>query len=538
MSHVDELISASLSNDLTDAERERMDAHLATCQRCRDTLSAFSDQRRLISGMRHVAAPRDLGARVRVGIESGRRPGLPWWRRPGGILAVAASATTAVAALLLAVLIFRPGNNVSVLTTPSATASVDATPTVQPTESPVPTPTPTAPPSVEPTPTLAPVVGAKPAGYFSYTLTGQTFQIDYVTADGDHVSLPVKRNGWPSRAALSPDGHWLAFRVDGDQSGLSDFYAYDLVEQNLVDLGQSMTPIYGIGDEISWSPDSAYLAWTLTTPNTERSDVWVMDVNDAQPRQLTTTGDAYAASWLFDSSLWISQPGDQPVSRLVAVYGEGVPDQFDPADPAVNEQTVNGVFDVLMAPDAQHAIFWRGRMGTPGGHWSFGEAGMPYVADVKDGTVDFGHARQLFSTIAPMREAFQGARITWGADSNAFAVWDAAWTGTPQGDRFPDRTRVYFGHLDNAELLTEAQALDPADTAAALNVVDVAIAPDGEHLALTMLIEAGSEGGEFGAVAELRLITRGYGTDPDGIKLIGQKGAWNGPAVYQPVGGR
>ncbi len=538
MSHVDELISASLSNDLTDAERERMDAHLATCQRCRDTLAAFSDQRRLVSGMRHVAAPRDLGARVRVGIESGRRPGLPWWRRPAGILAVAASATTAVAALLLAVLIFRPNGNVSVLSSPSSSASVEATPSPVPTESLAPTPEPTAPPSVEPTPTLAPVVGVKPDGHFSYTLSGQSYQIDYVTADGDRINLPVKRNGWPSRAALSPDGHWLAFRVDGDMSGLSDFYAYDLVEQNLVDLGQSMTPIYGIGDEIAWSPDSSMVAYTITTPNADRSDVWVMHTDNGFVDQLTETGNAYAGSWMDEFSLWISAAGDSPVSSLAQVTGEGTPGRFDPTDPSVNLQTVNGVFDVLMSPDRQHAIFWRGRMGTPGGHWSFGEAGMPYVANVNDGSVDVAHARQLFSTIQPMREAFQGGRIAWGPDSNAFAVWDAAWTGTPQGDRFPDRTRVYFGHLDNSELITASQTLDPADTAGALSVVDVAIAPDGEHLALTMLIDAGSEGGEFGAVAELRLITRGYGSDPDGIKLIGQKQSWNGPAVYQPVEGR
>ena len=63
----EELISASLTGDLTDAERERLDAHLDTCAACRATLAAFADQRRIVSGLRHIAPPRDLGARVRAG---------------------------------------------------------------------------------------------------------------------------------------------------------------------------------------------------------------------------------------------------------------------------------------------------------------------------------------------------------------------------------------------------------------------------------------------------------------------------------------
>ena len=47
-------------------------------------------------------APRDLGPRVRAGIESGRL-GVPWWRRPGGLLAGAASLATVAAAALLGV---------------------------------------------------------------------------------------------------------------------------------------------------------------------------------------------------------------------------------------------------------------------------------------------------------------------------------------------------------------------------------------------------------------------------------------------------
>ena len=49
--HVDELISASLTGDLTDAERAELDAHLARCERCRATLAAFKAERRILSGL-------------------------------------------------------------------------------------------------------------------------------------------------------------------------------------------------------------------------------------------------------------------------------------------------------------------------------------------------------------------------------------------------------------------------------------------------------------------------------------------------------
>ncbi|MBA3739866.1 MAG: zf-HC2 domain-containing protein, partial [Chloroflexi bacterium] len=67
----DELVSASLTGDLSADERRRLDAHLDACAECRSTLAAFSDQRRIVAGLRHVPIPRDLGARVRTGIEGG-----------------------------------------------------------------------------------------------------------------------------------------------------------------------------------------------------------------------------------------------------------------------------------------------------------------------------------------------------------------------------------------------------------------------------------------------------------------------------------
>ena len=50
--HPDELISASLTGDMTDAERSSLESHLASCEHCRDTLAAFTQSRKLLSGMR------------------------------------------------------------------------------------------------------------------------------------------------------------------------------------------------------------------------------------------------------------------------------------------------------------------------------------------------------------------------------------------------------------------------------------------------------------------------------------------------------
>jgi hypothetical protein len=541
MNNVDELISASLSNDLTDAEREQMDAHLARCERCRDTLAAFADQRRLISGMRHVAVPRDLAPRIRTGIEAGRRPGLAWWRRPGGVLAIAASVTTAAVAVLLAVLIFKPNSNVSVLSSPTSTASALPTPSAIPTESVVPTATPTAPPSVQPTPTVIPVPPDQPAGYFSYVVKDQTATMSFVRGDGTATTIDLPKYGQPADATLSPDGSMLAFRVDGDLSGLSDFYALNLEDGTLTSLGASMQPIYGLGNELAWAPDSAYLAYTLTTQDS-KSDVWLFSTAERSAQQLTNTGDSYSSSWMTylggRELLWISRAADRPVSYLLNVYGEGVPAfPLNPTDPAVNAGTADDVFEPLISPDGKHVIFWRGTMGTPGGHWSFSEGGMPWLADVsyagKD--VQFTNARQVFSSLTGGREMFRGASITWGPDSDAFAVWNAQWTGIPQGERFPDSTRVYFGHVSNEELITAAETLDAPDTQGATVVVDVALAADGNHLGLTVQTAPGAEGGAYGPSAELRLITRGYGTDPDKVEVIGQGQTWSGPAVYANI---
>ena len=107
----EELISASLQGDLTADERRRLDAHLDGCDQCRQTLAAFSDQRRMLAGLRHVGPPRDLGARVRAGIEYA---GVPWWRKPTTIFTAVGGTLAAVTGALLALVVLNgsPANPV------------------------------------------------------------------------------------------------------------------------------------------------------------------------------------------------------------------------------------------------------------------------------------------------------------------------------------------------------------------------------------------------------------------------------------------
>jgi hypothetical protein len=493
----------------------------------------LSDQRRLVAGLRHVPTPRDLGARVRGGIESGRRVELPWWRRPGGLLAAAASVATVAAAVLLAVFVFKPGPSpvasASQTQSASAFASEAPSPSVEPSATPLPSSTPTV--TATPVPS-SPPISADPVGHLVFRLVDGAIDFSFVTPT-EEIALKLPSAGMPAAASLSPDGGYLALRLDGETSGLSQYWLVNLSNNELTKLGDSLPPPYGFGDEMAWSHDT--LAYTLFSPDSAANDVWVYRVGQDGPKQLTNTGDAFAASFMPSTEgdhLWISRAGETPTSYLVALPNlAAFPEPSDPASGAL--ATFSGVFEPLVSPDGKHVIFWRGAMGTAGGHWSFATGGMPYLDSTSgDGPLDFEGAQQLFSTLTAGREAFKGARIAWSPNSDAFAVWDALWTGIPQGSGFPDQARIYLGHVANAELITAAQALDPADTKDARAIVDVALAGDGDHLALTLLMVPGAEGGAYGPTAELRMVTRGYGTDPDRVEAVGQEKVWTGPAVY------
>jgi hypothetical protein len=527
--HPDELLSDSLTGDLTDAERAQLDAHLATCPACRDTLAAFAEQRRLVSGMRHVAPPRDLAPRVRAGIESGRFLAPPWWRRPGTLVGIGASLATVAAGVLAVVVIsnLRPPQ-VAQSRSPQATATASS----EPTASLDATPAPSA--------TAAPPLAAdlNPVGALVYTVEIPEARLELVTSEGAEP-IPVESHGTPVDATLSPDGDWVAFSLFGEGSGLVDSYAYRISDGTLVPLTRQ-----GLGSpflRFVWSPDGRVLAFTALAQDAT-SDVWLFYPGAGATRQLTQTGAAFAGS--FDGAddatawLWVSVAAEGVASshRLAVPLtpGDWVP-YDDPA--AAADQTSDGAFLPMLnsTVPASWAAVWRGEMARNELGWHFARGGMLYMVPAVDGSFDLGGGgEQVFSslTIQQNGAAFASARFEWAPDGDGFAVWDAQWNGSEEGTGFPDPQRVYFGHVGDGsgELITAAQALDAADTAGAREVVDVALG-GGQYLALTLRTEA-TQGNEFAPVANLVLVTRHTGSTPDEVMAYGQDGVWNGPALY------
>ena len=523
--HPDELLSDSLTGDLTDVERAQLDAHLAMCPACRDTLAAFAEQRRLVSGMRHVPPPRDLGPRVRAGIDSRRFLGPPWWRRPRALVGIGASLASVLAFVVFSNLRFsqvaESGSPQATSTASSeATASLDASPA--------------------PTASAAPPVAAdpNPVGALVYTVEMPEARLELVTAQGAEP-IPVESHGTPVDATLSPDGDWVAFSLFGEGSGLVDSYAYRISDGTLVPLTQQ-----GLDSpflRFVWSPDGRVLAYTALAQDAS-ADVWLFYPGAETTRQLTQSGTAFAGS--FDGSdessarLWVSVAAESNASsyRLTVplTAGDWVP-YDDPSTDA--DQTSDGAFLPMLNPTipASQAAVWRGEMARDEMGWHFARGGMLYMVPAVDGTFDLGGGgEQVFSslTIQQNGAAFASARFEWAPDGDGFAVWDTQWTGTEEGTGFPDPQRVYFGHVGDGtgELITAAQALDAADTAGATEVVDVALG-GGQYLALTLRTDA-SQGNEFAPVANLVLITRHTGATPDEVMAYGQDGVWNGPALY------
>jgi Putative zinc-finger len=543
--HADELISASLTGELTEVERAALEQHLARCARCRETLAAFRENRQLISSMRHLQPPADLGARVRAGIEAGD---LPWWQRRSTLVAVVGS-LGAVAAGLLAVVVLsnlRPtpvaqqsatpsaSFEASVSLAPSPTASVDATPSASESEPPEQTP--------------GPVVAIKePVARFTYRIEDQQAKL-HLVANGGESELDVGQAMAPIDAALSPDGDWLAFRVEGEDSGLVSTYAFKQSDETLIPLGQQgMDSPFS---RLSWSTFGELLAYTYVDQS-GAADVWVLDTRSPAPTpvRITNTGRTFAGSFYYGGNeawLWVSTAEEgSPISYRIALPLDGaLPEPAEPADEAL--ATYPGVFLPVdnhegpfeEGPAVQPIVaFWSGEMTQQGGGWHFARGGMLYrtFAGIEgDLLLEGGHPEfQVFDTlqVQPNGAAFESARFAWAPDRDGLAVWDAQWAGVQQPDGFPDAGRVYYGHaFTGPGTVGPAQALDAGDTEGN-RVIHVGLG-GGQYLAVTVATAAGAHSGAYGPTAELRLIKRNLGSVPDDVEASGQDRVWVGPGIY------
>jgi len=576
----EELISASLHGDLTEDERRRLDAHLDGCDQCRQTLAAFSDQRRMVAGLRHVAPPRDLGARVRAGVEAAS---VPWWRRPTTIFTAVGGTLAAVTGALLALVVLNgsPSSEVGQISpTPRESAPAASAPVSLPQfATPVPsadlpsgeaTPTPpeaTTPPiqtAASPEPDM--IVAFQPA-----TPAGDEQSLTVVDGtSGDVVVEPAPPDdataavGEPVAAELSSDGTWLAIVAREGLSGMDQVlvtHASDGVgaADPAASIEPTPTPSAAIGqttalgtsvagspflENLAWSPDSRLLAYTLADQDGGGTDAWVFDTATNEFWQLTDVGDAYAASWVDvpDSdvpALWVSRAEGTVTSYLTAVMTDSG-ERIEGIDPATDPmKSAEHVFQPLISPNGSLAIYWDGVMTRQeGGEWLFDEGGAPHLAEHRpfDEAADsaFPDERLLFSDLTIDRDAFASAAIAWGTDGDSFAVWNTAWTGLDQASgegTYPDASRIYFGHATDPGGLKQDHALDSGDLPADWSVVDVKVSPTGRDL--VVMISAPLAGDLSAPTAALLLVTRNTGNADDGVKALkSEDGVWYGPAVF------
>jgi hypothetical protein len=578
----EELISASLTGDLTAIERQRLDVHLDTCPTCRATLAAFAEQRRIMAGLRHVAAPRDLGARVRTGIERGAFGTLPWWRRPVVLFAGVGGGLAAVAGALLALVLLN------------GTADDPNIGAVSPTPSPMPATSSTAEPSLEPFPTLPPIIpdpspnatpvestSAPPSSAPGPTTTPTPASPEpdvflALTGELDNLALTVQEAqpgespapiaeiedpiGPPVAAELSPDGQWLAFIVERGLSGMTEVRATRIAAASgshdpaagpspsppAAEVGRTVvlgTSLAGSPflEQLAWSPDSRRLAYTLADPEQQgATDAWIFDVERGEPARLTDIGAAYAASWIpaedadDPARLWVSVAAEDPTSYVLELPDDQVA-PIDPAEDPVHEAA--GVFLPILNPTGSLVIYWDGPMTNEDGvGWAMGRGAEPYLAqhDVRRATYQIANERPLFSDLEVRRDGFTSAAIHWAPDGDAYAVWDTRWTGASQGvegTEYPDPRRVYFGHATDRRGLTQFHALDAADLPEDGSVVDVKVSPSGEHLLVT--VRRPLAGDLSAPRADLVLVKRNTGDVADEVELLGSsEEGWFGPAVF------
>src|SRR5688572_16837967 len=310
----DELVSASLTGDLTNEERARLDAHLAGCADCRATLSAFSDQRRIVAGLRHLPIPADLNARVRTGIEGRSRVGLPWWRRPATLFAGVGGGLAVVAGALLAIVLLNGSPQPQIGdTSPTPSGSFAATSATPMPSAPAPSASPaeSAPaPSAEPTPAPTPLAASpEPESDVYLALTGP-FDNQMLTLRHGPTGETIMELGIsavPIAAEPSPDGQWLAYITQLGESGLNEIRVTRIAEGTDSPVGVGETVVIGESvagspflEQLPWSPDSRYLAYTLADPADNGTDIWLFTVANGLHERITDVGNAYAGSWFAD----------------------------------------------------------------------------------------------------------------------------------------------------------------------------------------------------------------------------------------------
>jgi hypothetical protein len=551
--HFEEQISASLSGDLSAPEQAELEGHLRDCALCRQTLSAFTEGRRMVGGLRHVAPPRDLQARVRGGIAASA---LPWWRRPIGIVAGVTGAAAVVAGALLALVVMNGDEPPVGRASPSPSSSVEASASADAsTPEPASVATPAATPSEPPHPTPPAAIGYGAVNFLELTGTNQdpTLTLEgwdpatQTETDEPLLTIDGATGDPPVAIALSPDGHWLAYQAPRGLVGVNQITIVHLDTGETFDLGT--TPDGSVfSQRMTWQSRSRYLAYTRGDPATETGpDAWVFDTGTQASTQLTDTGATYAASFepgdAGESRLWVSVAGEAPVSHVLSWHDDAaLPDRVDPDQASVESH--NGVFQPILSPDGRRAIYWGGAMEQPDTGWDISSGGMLYLAEDREANgFSIADDPAIFPDLSIDQDAMTSTEVAWSFDSDWFAVSSVRWTGVAiedaGGGAFPDERKLYIGQVSDGRLITAAEDswhlsfMAPSD----LELLDVAfIGPEGRDvpfIAVSILETSGGESGESPVATSRIVVAPAAPSDASGVE-IGADAEWAGVPAYIP----
>jgi hypothetical protein len=501
--HPDQPLSAAVSGDLTAIERAELDAHLAGCPSCRESLAGQTEARRLLAEAPRPEAPADLHARIGTAVESGSGGG-------SRVVRVGAAAAT-VAAAILVFAVFRQ-------TVDLPGASQEPSASAGPSQSAAPSPSPTE-------PAVDAFLAPGDMGYLVLSGGGfSDYRLAFVNARTNaELQADEAPSGGVVASALSPDGRWLAYITVLGETGANEVWVMSLIDGSTHQIGCTAPAVYS--DRLTWSPDSLLLAYTLVALDgsselsavgcelTElgaagSSDAWLFNTSALSSSPLTTSGDVYVASftpWLSvegGSSLWISHMSQSPSSASIAANGMSA---------GSTEGHADGVF--LPTID-ETALFYRPVFVQEGADWSLQGGGIPLLGSTWTDltslfsgteTIDPGTAG---SSLAPWQ-------VAWGADNDSYIVWTANWNV------------VFVGHAstpgaENAQQVTVDMPIEGAW------IVGAALSPDANMVVVTVGLPSAGIGDPPTSLHYQVDLTSGTVTPP----CCGGETPWVGPVVF------
>lgn len=155
------------------------------------------------------------------------------------------------------------------------------------------------------------------------------YEVYVMNADGSGLTRLTNSGSYDGEPAWSPDGSRIAFS--------SDRGGYPAIWVMFPDgFGLTQLSVQAYAENPAWSPDGSRIAYDADSDGNYFLEVWMMNANGADPRQVYTTygdTDCYVRSWspdgqyiLYSRVSWIYYDGDW-------YWTEAYMDAVDPATP-------------------------------------------------------------------------------------------------------------------------------------------------------------------------------------------------------------